>query len=115
MAQTTAYSNSQLQTYKNCPLQYRFYWDLKLRQIDDESGDHRLRYGAAVHEGLEVIYRGGGLREAQDAFLSAYAKQLDVGDLAKTRQNGISMLAAYVKRWSMEDRVWRVVAIEERS
>jgi hypothetical protein len=111
----TAYSNSQLQSYKNCPLQYRFYWDLKLRQLDDESRDHHLRYGAAVHAGLEAIYRSQSLREAQDAFLAAYPKQLDASDLAKTRQNGISMLAAYVKRWGVEDRVWRVVAIEERS
>jgi len=116
MTPTTVYSNSQLQTYKACPLRFRFYWDLKLRQLDDLSGDHHLRYGNAVHKGLEVIYRGGGLREAQDAFLGAYPKQLDVNDAAKTHQNGISMLAQYVKRWGVEDaRNWKVIAIEERS
>lgn len=112
---TTAYSNSQLQTYKNCPLQYRFYWDLLLRLIDDEGGEHHLRYGNAFHEGLRVVYSGGTLREAQDQFLAAYPKQLSASDQAKTRQNGIATLAAYVKRWAEEDRKWKVVAVEERS
>jgi hypothetical protein len=112
----TAYSNSQLQSYKSCPLQYRFYWDLHLRRVDDESGDHHLRYGHAIHKGLEVVYRGGSLREAQDAFLLAYPTQLDINDKAKTRQNGITALAQYVKRWSAEDaRNWKVVEIETRS
>ena len=110
-----AYSNSQLQSYKNCPLQYRFYWDLKLRPLDDEAGDHHLRYGHAFHKGLEVIYRGGTVREAQDKFLEYYPRQLDVGDQAKTRQNGITAIAQYVKRWREEDRNWRVVEIETRS
>lgn len=112
---TTAYSNSQLQTYKNCPLQWHFYWDLSLRAVDDEGGDHHLRYGNAIHEGLRVVYSGGTLREAQDRFLAAYPKQLSASDQAKTRQNGIYTLAQYVKRWGEEDRRWKVVAIEERS
>lgn len=111
----TTYSNSQLQTYKNCPLQWHFYWDLGLRSLEDESSDHHLRYGAAIHEGLRVVYSGGTLREAQDEFLAHYPRQLDTSDLAKTRQNGITALAEYVKRWREEDRAWKVVAIEERS
>jgi hypothetical protein len=115
MTPTAAYSNSQLQTYKNCPLQFRFYWDLRLRSLEDESGDHHLRYGHAFHKGLEVIYRGGSLREAQDVFLTHYPTQLDLTDKAKTRQNGILALRDYVKRWSEEDRKWRVLEIETRS
>lgn len=112
---TNAYSNSQLQSYKACPLQWRFHWDLHLRRMDDELSDHHLRYGAAIHEGLAVHYSGGTLRKAQDAFLAAYPKQLDPNDKAKTRQNGITALAEYAKRWTQEDKVWKVVAIEERS
>jgi hypothetical protein len=111
-----AYSNSQLQSYKSCPLQWRFYWDLNLRRVDDEGSDHHLRYGHAIHKGLETIYRGGSLREAQDAFLAHYPTQLDLNDKAKTRQNGITALREYVKRWGAEDaRNWRVVEIEIRS
>lgn len=111
----TAYSNSQLQTYKNCPLQFRFYWDLALRKVDDEGGDHHLRFGHAFHKGLEAIYRGEGLRKAQDTFLAHYPRQLDVNDKAKTRQGGLTALAAYVKRWAEEDRKWKVVELETRS
>ena len=112
---TTAYSNSQLQSYKNCPLQWRFYWDLRLRRTDDDTSDHHLRYGHAFHKGLEQVYRGATLREAQEAFLAAYPRQLDLNDKAKTRQNGSTALAEYVKRWSQEDRQWRVLEIETRS
>lgn len=112
---TTAYSNSQLQSYKNCPLQFRFYWDLRLRQVDDEGGDHHLRFGHAIHKALEVIYSDGTLREAQEQFLEHYPRQLDVNDKAKTRQGGLTALAQYVNRWQEEDRQWRVVEIETRS
>jgi hypothetical protein len=111
----TTYSNSQLQSYKNCPLQWRFYWDLGLRRLDDEGSDHHLRYGHAVHKGLEVIYGDGTLRQAQETFLEHYPHQLDVNDKAKTRQNGITMLAQYVSRWKEEDRKWKVLEIETRS
>lgn len=115
MRAMAAYSNSQLQSYKNCPLQWHFYWDLGLRSLEDEGGDHHLRYGNAFHEGLRVIYGGGSLRKAQDRFLEYYPRQLNPSDQAKTRQNGITALAQYVKRWGQEDRQWKVVAIEERS
>jgi len=115
LEQMTTYSNSQLQSYKNCPLQWRLYWDLRLRRLDDEVGDHHLRYGHAIHKGLEVVYRGGTLREAQDTFLAYYPVQLDPNDKAKTRQNGITCLAEYVKRWSAEDKQWKVLEIETRS
>jgi hypothetical protein len=115
MTSPATYSNSQLQSYKNCPLQWRLYWDLGLRRLDDDASDHHLRYGHAVHAGLETIYRGGSLREAQDRFLENYPTQLDVNDKAKTRQNGITALREYVKRWGAGDRKWRVVEIETRS
>lgn len=112
---TTAYSNSELQSYKNCPLQWRFQWDLALRPIDDESGDHHLRFGAAIHAGLEQLYRGVGLSAAREAFVAAYPVQLDVSDKAKTQANGIRALTEYAQRWREEDRKFRVIAIESRS
>lgn len=112
---TRSYSNSELQSYKNCPLQWRFQWDLALRQIDLESSEHHLRFGAAFHAGLEQLYRGNGLTAARDAFLAAYPKQLDVNDKAKTQANGIATLVDYANRWRDEDRRYRVIAIESRS
>lgn len=109
------YSNSELQSYKACPLQWRFYWDLKLRAIEAESGEHHLRFGNAFHKGLEQLYRGGSFAAAKEAFLTAYPRQLDANDRAKTRDTGVVALAEYVKRWKDEDRQWRVLEIEERS
>lgn len=110
-----SYSNSELQSYKNCPLQWRFQWDLALRPIDDEAGDHHLRFGAAWHAGLEQLYRGNGLKAAREALVAAYPVQLDVNDKAKTQANGVRALVEYVNRWREEDRKFRVIAIESRS
>lgn len=112
---TTAYSNSQLQTYKDCPLQYRFYWDLKLRHRELESSEHHLRYGDAIHKALEQLYRGAPLAKVKEAFVNAYPTQLDPNDKAKTQANGLIALANYIKRWREEDKQWKVVAIETRS
>lgn len=109
------YSNSELQSYKNCPLQWHFEYDLGLRQIDDESGEHHLRFGAAFHAGLEQLYRGNGLLAARDAFVTGYPTQLDVNDKAKTQANGILTLRDYATRWKEDDGRWRVLAIESRS
>lgn len=112
---TKSYSNSELQSYKNCPLQWFFQWHLGLRQIDAESGEHHLRFGAAFHAGLEQLYRGRGLTAARDAFVAAYPKQLDPNDKAKTQANGVATLVDYANRWRDEDRRFRVIAIESRS
>lgn len=109
-----AYSNSQLQTYKNCPLQWRFYWDLGLRRVDDEVGDHHLRYGAAFDKGLQAYYRGQSWSEIKEAFLNAYPTQLDPSDAAKTRENGVIALASYVKRWHQEDKRWQILEVNTR-
>jgi hypothetical protein len=110
-----SYSNSQLQSMKNCPLQFHFYWDLALRRIDDEGSDHHLRYGSAFHQGLAVLYQGGSLNESQWAFRNAYPTQLDLNDKAKTQEHGVIALAAYARRWAEEDRKWKVIVVETRS
>lgn len=111
----SSYSNSQLQSWKNCPLQWRFYWDLRLRKLDDETSDHHLRFGNAIHKGLEWLYRGETLRAAQERFLEFYPVQLDPNDKAKTRQTGVTALAEYAQHWKEEDRKWKVLEIETRS
>lgn len=110
-----SYSNSELQTYKDCCLKWRFQWDLALRSIDGESSEHHLRFGAAFHAGLEQLYRGNGLIAARDAFVEGYPTQLDVNDRAKTQANGVRTLVDYANRWRDEDRRYRVIAIETRS
>lgn len=110
-----SYSNSELQSYKDCPLKWFLQWRLALRSIDGESSEHHLRFGAAFHAGLEQLYRGNGLTAARDAFVAGYPTQLDPNDRAKTQANGIRTLVDYANRWREEDRRYRVIAIETRS
>lgn len=111
-----SYSNSELQSYKNCPLQWRFQWDLGLRKREDEASEHHLRFGNAIHKGLEQLYLGRNWEAVKDAFLKAYPVQLDANDKAKTAENGITALAAYAKQYREQDRKqWRVIATETRS
>jgi hypothetical protein len=112
---TKTYSNSELASFKMCPMQWRFQYDLHLRSIEDESGDHHLRFGAAFHAGLEQLYRGNGMSAAMDAVRAGYPRQLDVSDFAKTLPNALVTLKDYAARWGEEDRKWGVVEIETYS
>lgn len=107
------YSHSQLDSYKECPLRYFYEYEVGLRKRGDESADHHLRFGEAIHEGLRRLYLGDTLRSAQEAFLATYPVQLDPTDLAKTRENGVVTLAAYARRWAEEDRKWKVLSCEK--
>jgi hypothetical protein len=111
------------QTYKDCPLQFRYKHRIGLRKIHDEIDEHHLRFGAAVHAGLEVVYRARMEGEAQTkpatvtrakkAFREAYPYQLDPDDNAKTTITGQLAIDAYVARYALEDaRRWRVLAVE---
>lgn len=108
------YSNSQLQSFKLCPLSYYLRYEVGLKKIEDEGTEHHVNYGSAIHEGLKRIYLGESLEASLKAFKDAYPTQLDSNDNAKTQANGVTLLTAYVKRWSEEDKKWRVVSVEER-
>lgn len=109
------YSNSELQSYKNCPLSWRFRHDLGLRSVDSDD-NHHLVFGNAIHKGLEQFYRGSSWSVIRDAFEAGYPTQLDVNDHAKTRANGVVALAKYIKRYRVEDkRQWKILEIETRS
>ena len=108
------YSNSYLQSYKNCPLQCYLTYEVGLKKIEDEAEEHHLRFGSAMHEGLKHIYLGDSLDSAKSAFKEAYPTQLNPDDHAKTQVNGLVALDGYVKRWALEDTKWKVVSVEER-
>jgi len=106
------YSHSFLERYKSCPLSCYYHNILKLRKRDEGAESHHLAYSRAFHEALRHLYLGSSLREAQDAFLENYSRQLDESDLAKTRQHGLTCLVEYAKRWSEEDRKYRILEVE---
>lgn len=106
------YSNSYLQRYRDCPLACYYHNELKLRKREEGAESHHMAYSRAFHDGLRHLYLGDTLRAAQDAFLEGYPRQLDEGDLAKTRQNGVTCLGDYAKRWLTEDKRYRVLQCE---
>lgn len=117
----TNYSNSYLKRFQECPLACFYHNELKLRKREEGGESHHMAYSKAFHAALEVLYRWNYFesdnvntlyQRAVDAFLQGYPRQLDASDLAKTRDNGVKALAAYVKRYHVEDRRWRVLQVE---
>lgn len=108
------YSHSYLEKYKQCPLSCFFSYEQHLEKIDEEKSEHHLRFGSAMHQGLELLYRGDSLEAAHKAFKSIYTVQLDEEDKAKTIENGVNALTAYVQRWKEEDKKWKIVEIETK-
>jgi hypothetical protein len=106
------YSNSYLDRYRECPLACNYHYELRLRKREEGVESHHMAYSRAMHEGLRRLYLGSTLREAQDAFLTHYPRQLDTFDNAKTRQNGVTCLGLYAQRWKDEDRRYRVLEVE---
>lgn len=111
MTQVDPIRLSAIGDFIRCPLAYRYRHKLHLRKRDDDSGDHHLRFGAAIHEGLSIIYTERNLEKAKAAFKAAYPAQLDPNDLAKTPESGVYMLEKYAEHYDF-DRSWEVLSVE---
>lgn len=103
------YSNSYIDSFRKCPLQCHYKYDLRLKSI--EADDHHLAFGKAGHASLESIYRDGDIEKAKAAFGPLYPTQIDTADLAKTADNWVYTLDKYVQHYD-GDKQWRVVAVE---
>lgn len=106
------YDNSKLQTYKNCPEQYRLKNILGLQKIQEGMEEHDRNFGKAIHSGLEALYKGASIEEAKAKFASEYPVSQNVDDLAKTTENGQVLLEAYAKHYEHEDKAWTIKAVE---
>lgn len=105
--------NSQLNTYKNCPEQYRLKYieQLRKRQLGEES--HDKEFGGAIHAGIEQLYLGRGVEAAKRAFTERYGQSLMVADKAKTPENGLRVIESYAGRWLGEDaNLQKTLAVE---
>lgn len=111
---TRVYSHSHLQCYKTCPLKFKLTYIDNLVKFDNDKSEHNLVFGQAIHEGLKLIYLGDSLESAKTAFKKIYPVQLDPDDLAKTQENGLAVLDEYVKRWSAEDKKWKVLSADTK-
>lgn len=108
------YSNSQLQCFKDCPERYRLRYIEKLKKIEEGRDEHDKNFGSAIHVALELLYKGGSIEGAIEAFKRTYPEQLLEDDKAKTQENGIELIKAYQKHYQEEDKSWEVIACEVR-
>ena len=119
----TNYSHSYISKYQECPLSCQYKYELRLRKREEGAGEHHLVFSRAYHEALAELYHGdyynqtatslaACVNRARDLLLQGYPRQLKEDDLAKTSENGIKSLFAYVQRWKDEDRRWKVLEVE---
>ena len=106
------YDNSKLQTFKDCPEKYRLKNLLGLKKREEGLEEHDKNFGKAIHTGLELHYKGKSIQEIKEAFSKDYMVQLNEEDKAKTQENGIVLLEAYIKHYEQEDKKWTIKAVE---
>lgn len=106
------YDNSKLQQFKNCPESFRLKYLEGLKKREDGVEDHDKNFGKAIHSGLEAHYLGKPIESVKEGFTREYPLQLSEEDLAKTQENGLILLEAYIKHYKEEDKRWTVKAVE---
>lgn len=107
------YSHSYIQQYKQCPLSCHLRYDIRLEKEDVGADEHHLKFGAAGHEAMAVLYQGGSVDEAVKAFKVGYPVQLDTEDAAKTLENGIAAIKLYADTHLKKDFItWKVLECE---
>ena len=107
-----SYDNSKLQTFKNCPEQYRLKNLLGLKKREEGISEHDKNFGKAIHSGLEAHYKGKPIEDVRELFKLDYPEQLSPEDLAKTQANGVTLLEAYIRHYRDEDKGWTIKAVE---
>lgn len=92
---------SRIKEFQTCPHKYRRRYE---EGVAEAIPSLNLTFGSAIHEGLRAHYMG---EDAAEAYLAS------IPDDHPDKLYGLTMLAAYAKRWAQEDREWRVLAAEE--
>lgn len=93
-------TNSELKCFRRCQREHHYAYELGVRAIEDVES---LRFGDAIHAGLESWWLGQGIERAVEL---ATAKAIDEYEAAKLRV----LLCGYDARWSGEQHA--VVAVE---
>jgi hypothetical protein len=103
---------SEQQAFNNCPFAYKLaYLDqLAKAQVGEESNDRD--FGAAIHAGLEVHYKGGDINAVVAAFSAAFPVNLAGAEGSKTIDNGVECLKRYVAYYKEQDKNWKVLGTE---
>lgn len=102
---------SEKESYNGCPLRYKLTHD-GLKKAKDGKESCALKFGQAVHAGLEAHYKGLAWDAIEGAFKKEYAVALDDSDLARTPENGLELLRRYIAFYKTQDDVWEVIDTE---
>lgn len=102
---------SEKEAFNSCPLKYKWTQEGLKKEKEDRSV-HHLKWGQAIHAGLEAYYKGLPFPAVEKAFMDVYPIQLDQADTAKTVENGVEVLKQYVKHYGAMDQGWEVLATE---
>lgn len=94
-------TNSAMATYRRCQREYRYAYVEGYRSTAETRA---LRFGTAWHVGLEVLFKGGELVDAQAAACAAIDDAYDGATLR-------ALLSGYVARWG-DEYMDSVVAVE---
>lgn len=105
---------SEKEKFNNCPYAYQLAIVEGLTKIEDGSSANDKNWGAGIHAGLEAYYQKKGWDEVKKAFLAVYPTSLSPDDQAKSVENGIKCLEMYINYYMNQDKMWEVLATEEK-
>ena len=105
-------SNSRLNSFRSCPRKFFYEYICEIEPITEGETEHDRSFGAAIHIGLENLYRGNTMEESLKGFCDAYPVQLNEDDPAKTQENGKKLLGAYWQQYQPKMKAWKILAIE---
>lgn len=106
--------NSQCLSHSNCPTQWRFKNLIGLDKIRENEVEHDRNFGKAIHEGLAHWFRSWNSASSLKKFQEGYTVQLNESDLAKTQENGTTLLEKYFERYASDQQKYEILAVEER-
>ena len=105
-------SNSRLNSFRSCPRKFFYEYICEIEPITEGETEHDRSFGAAIHIGLENLYRGNTMEESLKGFCDAYPVQLNEDDPAKTQENGKKLLGAYWQQYQPKMKAWKILANE---
>src|SRR3977135_1809418 len=97
-----SYSNSEINTFDRCRLEYFYRFQQNLERIDADSGAHHQQFGKAFHSALESLYTHGDVKLAQQVMREQYPVQLDTTDAAKTADNACYTFTKYWEHYDAD-------------
>ena len=103
---------SEKEAFNSCPYKYKLQQDGLKKQVEG-SDAHDKNWGAAIHNGLMLHYKGMDWNKVEIGFKELYPANLVEDDQAKTVESGIECLRRYIEYYKQQDQNWEVLGTEE--